>query len=233
MSRILDFFDGFSSNSQPLTQFIQAGKLSVYASDLDYETAKGSPGAEGDFYWNSTDKTIKVHNGTSWITIQASVVFKKEIPSGTIDGLNQNFTLSELPVSDKSVAIFVNGNWREDAEYSVSGNTITFAASSTPVAGQTIEAWYLTEGVAPAISLPGTDNVIYHTFSSTDIANKKIVLANTPSEPTKMLFDYIGGTSQVYNVDFSVVSNEVVFTGYALETVIALGDVVRLKFFSS
>jgi len=232
MSRILDFFDGYSSNSEPLAQFIAAGKLTVYANDAAYETAKGSAGEEGDFYWNSTDKVIKVHDGTSWVEIAAAITFKKEVPSGTIDGVNQVFTVTEIPVSSEAIAVYVNGNYMEEAEFSVLGNTITMAASSTPTLGQSIEAWYLTEGVAPAVTLPGNDNVIYHTLTGTDVANKEIVLANTPAEPTKVLLDYIGGGTQIYGVDYSVVSNTVEFSGFALETVIAIGDVVRIKFFS-
>ena len=52
------------------------------------------------------------------------------------DGSNQNFTLSRVPASATSIAVFINGLYqRPTANYSLNIQTLTFAATSTPPSG--------------------------------------------------------------------------------------------------
>ncbi len=64
-----------------------------------------------------------------------------EIPSGTIDGVNDTFTLTVAPTL---LMLFVNGvKVREGAgnDYTLSGNTITFTAGAIPKTGDSLEAF--------------------------------------------------------------------------------------------
>ena len=69
-------------------------------------------------------------------------IFEQEIPTGTVDGVNDDFTLSSVPARSKSVIVFINGILQaQGAHYSISGSTITF--SSAPELGQIPYVFYI------------------------------------------------------------------------------------------
>lgn len=70
-----------------------------------------------------------------------------ETPSGTIDGVNGTFTLAHTPTDNPllvvQTAIQYNGNpVGTNADFTISGSTITFAAGSIPSSGAWMLAWY-------------------------------------------------------------------------------------------
>lgn len=68
----------------------------------------------------------------------------QEVPSGLVNDLNTVFVLSQTPVSNAVVRIYVDGIFqRQGTHYNISGSTITFvtAPSATPTA-QEIDAYY-------------------------------------------------------------------------------------------
>lgn len=68
--------------------------------------------------------------------------FEQEVPAGTVDGVNDEFTLSNVPHSNASVILTLNGVIkRQTADYTISGDTITFVAP--PELGQTLYAFYV------------------------------------------------------------------------------------------
>lgn len=69
-------------------------------------------------------------------------IFEQETPTGNIDGVNDEFTLSSSPHSDKSVQVFVNGLLRRQAtDYTISGSVITF--NSPPPSGSDVYCFYI------------------------------------------------------------------------------------------
>lgn len=67
----------------------------------------------------------------------------QEIPSGTINGINTVFTLSETPATDASVKLYRNGIFmRQGAsgDYTISGPTLTM--TTAPATTQTLDAVY-------------------------------------------------------------------------------------------
>lgn len=66
-----------------------------------------------------------------------------ETPSGTVNGSNQAFTLSQTPVDPlDSVKVFLDGIKRDyTTEWTISGTTITFVTA--PVVGQTVRVEYV------------------------------------------------------------------------------------------
>ena|SRR3990167_3332621 len=71
-------------------------------------------------------------------------IYVQEVPSGTLDGSNREFTLTTNYVSD-SVSISVNGVEQRPGstrEYILSGKTITFAADNIPVEGDNLWVKY-------------------------------------------------------------------------------------------
>jgi hypothetical protein len=66
-----------------------------------------------------------------------------ETPAGTLDGTNAVFTLANPPAPAASLALYRNGVLQaQNVDYSVAGNTITFAPASTPQPSDTLVATY-------------------------------------------------------------------------------------------
>ena len=61
------------SKSKLFAIALRAGFIPSYANDAAYESAKGSSGTESERYWNTTNKIIREHDGTSWRDQQAGV----------------------------------------------------------------------------------------------------------------------------------------------------------------
>lgn len=65
-----------------------------------------------------------------------------QVPSGTINGINAVFTLSDIPVT---LLLFRNGVLQQvTVDYNISGLTITFTAGNIPIAGDSLVAYYTT-----------------------------------------------------------------------------------------
>lgn len=231
MPRILDFFDGFSSATTPLQQFITAGSLMVFANDAAYEATKGGAGEEGNIYFNSTDKEIRYHDGVEWITLSAEFGFKQESPvSGAINGANVVFEISFVPLSDDSIAVFKDGVMLDRSEFSVSLTDVTL--TDAPQAGQSLQFWYVHEGATPGFTpADGIQAVEYYELDLTDELNKFVTLSNTPSQPSKVILDVIGGTSQEFSVDFTVSGDQLSWNGLGLDGFLVSGDKLRIYYF--
>lgn len=73
------------------------------------------------------------------------VIFVQEVPSGTVDGVNATFVLSELPSASPALIMFLNGLAQYQGssnDYTVSGQTVTFNAGAEPHTGDTVLAFY-------------------------------------------------------------------------------------------
>lgn len=66
-----------------------------------------------------------------------------ETPSGAVNGSNLTFTLGQIPAPAGSLQLFRNGLlMKATVDYSLSGNTVTFGAGSTPQTGDLLLASY-------------------------------------------------------------------------------------------
>lgn len=68
-----------------------------------------------------------------------------EIPTGMVDGSNKTFILSQIPLSLESVLVYIDGIKLPPSGYSLNNQTITLV--DAPVLGQSIEVFYLQDGV--------------------------------------------------------------------------------------
>lgn len=69
-----------------------------------------------------------------------------EVPTGTVDGVNLVFTLSNYPVTPQGVLVLIDGipTRPSPTAWVISGNVITFISGYQPQIGQQIEAYYWT-----------------------------------------------------------------------------------------
>jgi hypothetical protein len=64
-------------------------------------------------------------------------------PSGTMNGMNADFTLAEIPSPASSLQVYRNGILqRAGVDYTADGMTITFLPGSLPKAGDIIQTFY-------------------------------------------------------------------------------------------
>lgn len=208
-----------------------AFKLISYISDSAYELAKGAP-VGGEVYYNTTSGKARYYDGIelNWKVIGDQVVGIQEL-IGTGNGSNLDFTITNAPINDESLNVFVNGVLAYKDEYSISLPTVSFV--NAPSLGASVYVSYLSNGTpaSPIISA-GTNNVIYLVTNPTDITNKFKPLPSTPSEPTKILADIVGGTTLYYGEDFSIIGLNFNWSGLTLDGLISSGDIIRVQYFN-
>lgn len=81
----------------------------------------------------------------TWASTPAGPSFATgEVPSGTINGINDTFTLAHTPVAG-SVSLYVGGSRLRSGsgnDYTISGSTITFESGAIPLTGSNFLADY-------------------------------------------------------------------------------------------
>lgn len=98
-------------------------------------------GGTGTFYLSSVNGVL------SWVTPPASAPSWQNniVPSGTVNGTNGTFTLPTTPTNGASLQLFRNGLLQQQAatgDYTISGPTITFLATSIPQTGDILLVFY-------------------------------------------------------------------------------------------
>lgn len=173
-----------------------------------------------------------VRSGNKFTFDTNGAVGFQEVPAGPVNGVNATFgPLSQLPSSTESVIVFVDGLPVDKSKWSLSGYSIIFGSGFEPVTGQDVYCFYLSAGVPAIPPTPsGTLVTEFRTITAPEAAAKIVVLANTPSSPGIVLVDIIGGTSQEFNVDYTVVADEFRWNGYALDGVLSSGDKIRFHY---
>jgi hypothetical protein len=118
-----------------------------------------------------------------------------ETPAGLVNGTNTVFTLANPPSPASSLALYRNGLLEQAAlDYTLSGNTITFAGGSIPQAGDTLAASYR---LADAGSPQGPQVLCSSTGTSTNSTSLTQLGSCTapagllkPGDRVEMRFDY-------------------------------------------
>lgn len=88
-----------------------------------------------------------VTDSRAWANIvdnsSAGTIVIREVPSGTINGVNDVFTLANTPTAG-SEEVYLNGVLLQSGgeDYSISGDTITFVAGSIPQTGDRLLVSY-------------------------------------------------------------------------------------------
>lgn len=126
------------------------------SSSLNNLTATSNPGINddsGDGYsvgslWQNTGNgrlyimitsTIGAANW-QWINNTSGLTIEREVPAGTQDGENEEFTISNIPFGE-TLLVFLNGVLQEEGnDYTFSGVKITFVTA--PSSSDDIEVTY-------------------------------------------------------------------------------------------
>jgi hypothetical protein len=111
-------------------------------------------------------------------------VFVAETPAGTVNGSNQNFTLSQSPFDAQSILVTLDALALPISDWALSGQTVTL--NEAPAAGQQVYVWYVAEA-------PTSQNPV-HGWQETpagavDGANRFFTLTGAPADQVStMLF---------------------------------------------
>lgn len=161
-----------------------------------------------------------------------AVVAYQETPTNPVNGTNDTFgPLLNTPASNDSVFVYVDGILRPNTEWSLVSNSVVFSSGNFPQTGQSVYFAYLGLGTLPTPPVvSGALKTEFRTVTGPEIAAKKLILAQIPASPGDVLVDWIGSTGQIFNVDYTIVSNELRWNGYALDGVIGSGDVLRVHY---
>lgn len=152
---------------------------------------------------------------------------------GTGNGAAVNFGLTFIPSNEFSILVISSYIRTEGVDYTYNsvGNQITF--TTAPAAGQDVYVFYLTDGETLSVPTPnGLLNSYVHTVTNAEELATTITLNNIPAEPSKVLVDIVGGTSQEYNVDYNISADQFQWGGFGLDGFLAENDKVRFYFYS-
>ena len=153
-------------------------------------------------------------NGLTTATPSGISFVDGETPSGTMNGTNAVFTLSQSPSPASSLELYRNGLVQTvGIDYTLSGQAITFLTADVPVAGDVLQAYYrISSGTATTSSFSfADDEVPTGTINGTNLT---FSLAAAPS-PAGNLRLYKNGMLLQQHNDYSLSGNTVTFVSAA------------------
>ena len=146
-----------------------------------------------------------------------------EIPAGTVNGVNTTFTLASAPNPASSLALYRNGLLlKQSGDFTLSGNSISFAAGAVPQPADSLLASYRT-----AVALPGVGFVDGETpAGAVNGVNTVFTLAQSPN-PSASLALYRNGIRIKSGLDYTSSGNSITFSSsYVPQT----GDVLQCSY---
>jgi hypothetical protein len=147
-----------------------------------------------------------------------------ELPAGTINGVNNTFVLTSVPVPTASLNLYRNGIlMRQGVGYTISGSTITILPGSIPGSGDVLQAWYRLPTIG-AQSIAFNDNET--PGGIVDASNATFTLQAAPL-PASSLQVYRNGILQKSGLDYVLSVNVVTFTSGAIPSP---GDVLQAAY---
>jgi hypothetical protein len=155
---------------------------------------------------NASD-CLHVDGSSGPCTSSSTTFVDSEVPAGAANGSNNSFTLANVPNPSTSLALFRNGLLlTQGGDYTLSSNTITFAAGATPQATDILAAFY-----RMSVSIPGVGFVDQQVpTGAINGVNAVFTLSQTPS-PTTSLEVYRNGLLLSVGVDYTLSSAVITF----------------------
>ncbi len=141
-----------------------------------------------------------IYNGDGSLTDGGALLdsWTEEVPTGTVDGINTRFMLSETPAPG-SLTLFLNIDQCEGTDFTISGNVVTFAVAPKPRDVGSFLARYMAGGGGSSSGGTGggstsSGNISWNEVPSgtLDGSNITFTLAQTPS-PSGALQLYLNG----------------------------------------
>lgn len=140
----------------------------------------------------------------------STVVFADaETPSGAANGVNNAFTLNNIPSPAASLALFRNGVLlAQGSDFTLSGSTVTFYSYAVPQTGDILLASYRynTTTVQPQVQFVDSETPA----GTTDGVNTGFTLSYAPS-PAASLSLYRNGILMKQGLDYTLSGSQITF----------------------
>lgn len=157
------------------------------------------------------DGTSGACGSSGSVSISAGFV-DGETPSGTLNGSNLAFTLSQSPSPALSLSLYRNGiELRQGVDYSLSTNTVTFIPAAAPQPGDLLAAFYRVAGGPVPVAFADAEVP----SGTMDGSNATFSIAAAPS-PAASLQLFKNGTLLTLTKDYTLSGTTVTFFGTAI-----------------
>ena len=135
-----------------------------------------------------------------------------ESPTGTANGVNLVFALSQAPSPVLSLSLYRNGiELRQGVDYSLTANTITFTPATAPQSGDLLTAFYRVAGGSVTVAFADAEVPA----GAMNGSNATFTLAAAPN-PTASLQLFKNGTLLTVTRDYTLSGATVTFFGTAI-----------------
>ena len=191
----------------------------------------------------NTDQWIKYFSATtdaqtasiaSIIGSLFSTNLAQEVPTGTADGSNLYFTLTQAPSIPANTIVFANSLVVPSSNYTVSGRNIIFNAGFAPASGSDMFVIYVIQTGFSGQAIVGSGKVPKvetRTLTSAEVTNGQLTLIAAPFDGTQVLIDVIEDGPQAYGLDFTVSGQVINWTGLAMAPAVSAGSILRIQYF--
>ena len=109
---------------------------------------------------------------------------------------------------------------------SLTGNTLSLDLANATAAGAMSSADFVKLSTLANFNFSSE----VFTLTSTNISQSKITLSQTPLDPEGLSFLPDGGIPQRYGVDFTIVGNDIIWSGMGLDGFLEVNDVIRVSY---
>ena len=149
--------------------------------------------------------------------VPGDIIRSEYLRLSPLDITNQYFQLDGTPADTSAVALNVITGTSQyyGLDFYVDGNKVRWDSSG------------LSNFSAP-FNLLITD---YFILNADDIVRRSVWLSELPSAPEDVAVNVIHGTSQYVGLDFTMIGNRLDWAGRALESLLAVGDELRVIFY--
>jgi hypothetical protein len=155
----------------------------------------------------------------------------QEVLAGTVDGINQTFTMSLVPQDTASLAVFFNGVLVNRSDYTVLSNAITFGAGKQPQPGQVPEVFFFKQLLGGGGGGGANWEVEFRTVTAPEAVAKSLTLSQLPVNPAKVAVDVKNIGPQFYTDDYSIVGTTLSWNGLGMDALpIVAGDKIRIMY---
>jgi hypothetical protein len=148
-------------------------------------------------------------SATGAVTSSTNLIMWSEIPSGSVNGINKDFTIAFAPSPLSAIMFFVNGVLQRqgsDSDYVMSSST-TIHINYDYRSGSNLTATYPYVAVSPGQSISWSEIP----SGLVDAVNKDFTLAHVPLPSSSMMF-FINGVLQRQGLDsdYTIVSSSII-----------------------
>lgn len=220
-TRVLTFSEGVEV-SAPVQSFLTTSSFEVFASEADYVTAKGSPAADGDTFYDSTTDTRKLYANGSWGSSLESSNSDVSLNSAaqTVSAIKTHTAVIDITnttqsTSDDSGALVIDGGLGVKKDVFISGNlNVTGTSASLDDLLVTDETITVNNGGTEATADAGNAGII---VSKSDATNSAIEFDSTAT--SKFKAGDVGSTVEIADISSTQnISNKLIIDPARLDT---------------